>query len=542
MGTGESLAFTPSWAVASLTALLVALSLLLETLLHLLSHFVDSRRRKTLNLTVDQLKSGLRNMGFITLLLTVAKRPVSKICIPKSLAGTFLPCNHETPLDESEALEVENTCDEGKIPILSPNGTQQLQVLIMMLAVFHLTCSLITLGLREMKMKKWELWEAETNTLDHKLTFDNRRFMLTKETVFGRRHLKFWSNNVILLWIVCLLRQFTGSVSKADYFALRRGFINAHLGTNTAYNFHKFLRRTFDNDFKAVVTISLPLWTYVVFFIFLSAEDFRVELWLPIIPFVVLLVIGAKLEAIITKMCLTGSKHMVIISGEVSVKPNDKLFWFGKPQLLLYAIQFILIENSFQIAFIIWDTYTFGFPSCLHGKTQHLAISIAISLLVQFMCAYVTLPLYALVSQMGSSMKETILADQVVAGLKHWHAMAKRTLSPNGTILSIPSSPLAKPSSISSPMNPLQKPRALLASSSASPALQSPRGVSSSYHASPTFEFPMERRELEEIQKVTEEMMKISRNSTVGEISFRMWWAQEISSGLDSHSSLARWR
>ncbi|KAL0925373.1 hypothetical protein M5K25_003697 [Dendrobium thyrsiflorum] len=256
MEFGESLDSTPSWAVASITALLVALSLLLESSLHFLSHFVDTRKRKALNQTVDQLKSGLRNMGFITLLLTVAKQPVSKICISRSLASSFHPCIHESPFNSSEALVVENTCSEGNELLLSQNGIQQLQILIMMLAVFHLTCSLTTLGLREIKMNKWELWEKETKTLDYKLSLDGRRFMLTKETVFGRRHLKFWSNNNILLWIVCLLRQFTGSVSKGDYFALRRGFINAHLGTNTIYNFQKFLRRTLDKDFKSLVTIS----------------------------------------------------------------------------------------------------------------------------------------------------------------------------------------------------------------------------------------------------------------------------------------------
>ncbi|KAL0925374.1 hypothetical protein M5K25_003698 [Dendrobium thyrsiflorum] len=256
----------------------------------------------------------------------------------------------------------------------------------------------------------------------------------------------------------------------------------------------------------------------------------------------VLLVIGAKLEAIITQMCLKGSKHLVIISGEVSINLNDKLFWFGKPQWLLYAIQFILIENSFQIAFIVWDLYTFGHPSCFHKETKYFVISIGVSVTVQFMCAYVTLPLYALVSQMGSSMKETIFTDQVVAGLKHWHTMAKRNLCSNEAIISIPSSPVVKPSctpssSSSSVLKQMPSSRAWFSSSSgASPTLPTSRGIrsySDQISSASAFEFPTERRELEEIQKVTEEMMKISRNSTVGEISFRMWWRQEVVSTKD---------
>lgn len=51
-------------------------------------------------------------MGFITLLLTVAKQPVSKICIPRSLARSFLPCMHQTPFNGSEGFEEEKTCME----------------------------------------------------------------------------------------------------------------------------------------------------------------------------------------------------------------------------------------------------------------------------------------------------------------------------------------------------------------------------------------------------------------------------------------------
>lgn len=45
---------------------------------------------------------------------------------------------------------------------------------------------------------------------------------------------------------------------------------------------------------------------------------------------------------------------------------------------------------------------------------------------VQVLCSYVTLPLYALVSQMGSTMKQSIFDDQTSKALKSWRAGVKK--------------------------------------------------------------------------------------------------------------------
>ena len=42
------------------------------------------------------------------------------------------------------------------------------------------------------------------------------------------------------------------------------------------------------------------------------------------------------------------------------------------------------------------------------------------------LCSYVTLPLYALVSQMGSTMKQSIFDEQTSKALKNWRAGAKK--------------------------------------------------------------------------------------------------------------------
>ncbi|KAH9693993.1 MLO-like protein 9 [Citrus sinensis] len=53
-------------------------------------------------------------------------------------------------------------------------------------------------------------------------------------------------------------------------------------------------------------------------------------------------------------------------------------------------------------------------------------VVVGIRIAVQFMCSYITLPLYALVTQMGSTMKKAIFDDQTSKALKQWHRKARK--------------------------------------------------------------------------------------------------------------------
>jgi len=64
----------------------------------------------------------------------------------------------------------------------------------------------------------------------------------------------------------------------------------------------------------------------------------------------ILLIVGMKLEIIITTMCKKSSQESVLAPGTVCVRPDNSLFWFGRPQLLLHMIQFILI----QVTTLVW--------------------------------------------------------------------------------------------------------------------------------------------------------------------------------------------
>ncbi|PIA29502.1 hypothetical protein AQUCO_05900015v1 [Aquilegia coerulea] len=205
--------------------------------------------------------------------------------------------------------------------------------------------------------------------------------------------------------------------------------VNAHFAETSKFDFQKFIRRALDKDFQVVVGMSLWVWILAIFFIFFQAHGFYNYLWLPFIPLLTLLLVGTKLQVIITKMCLESRDQSTVVRGTLLVKPSDNLFWFGRPQLLLHLIYFILFQNSFQLAFFTWTWYKYGLRSCFHRKTEDIVLRIVVGFLVQVLCGYVTLPLYALVTQMGSSMKKVVFTEQVIDGLKNWHRIAKRNVA-----------------------------------------------------------------------------------------------------------------
>lgn len=423
----RTLEATPTWAVATVCFVLIAVSILIEHGIHLLGKYFNRRRRKSLIQALNKIKTELMLMGFVSLLLTVSEKRIASICISKNVGESFLPCTTMTVLGD---VEEETKCQEqGKYSLLSRQGVRELQILIFVLAFFHSLSCVLTFKLGMAKMKKWEIWEAETRTMEYQFSNDPRRFRLIHQTSFAKRHLGCWSDHQLVRLPATFLRQFYRSVSKVDYFTLRHGFIMAHVAEGSNYDFQKYIRRALEKDFGVVVGISVWMWMFSVLFIFFNAHLFHNYLWLPFIPLVLLLLVGTKLQGIITRMCLDSHDKSLVVRGTLLVQPSDHFFWFGRPKLLLHLMHFILFQNSFQIAFFTWTWYKFGFRSCFHQETEDIVIRLVMGLLVQILCGYVTLPLYALVTQMGTSMSKAVFTEGVVEGLKKWRAKAKKTVA-----------------------------------------------------------------------------------------------------------------
>ncbi|CAM8967390.1 unnamed protein product [Rhodiola kirilowii] len=456
----RTLEHTPTWAVAAVCFVLVVTSIVIEHLIHLAGKWLKKKHKKALFESLEKIKSELMLLGFISLLLTVGQGLISNICIPASAARSWHPCskqedrkNEESDSDEESnnrrrllsaisssgqslrrilASDESGKCaSKGKVPFISTEGLHQLHIFIFFLAVFHILYCILTMALGRLKMRKWKHWEKETRSLEYQITYDPKRFRFMRDTTFGRRHLSTWSETPLLIWIVCFVRQFVRSVPKVDYLTLRHGFILAHLApeSQTMFDFQRYINRSLEEDFKIVVGISPPIWFLAILFILFNTHGLYSYFWLPFIPFIVILVVGTKLQVIITRMGLRiQERGGQVIQGVPIVEPSDNLFWFNCPRLLIYLINFVLFQNAFQVAFFFWTWWEFGFQSCFHKHKEDIAIRIAMGLLIQFLCSYVTLPLYALVTQMGSSMKATVFDERVAFAIKKWHKSAKRNL------------------------------------------------------------------------------------------------------------------
>ncbi|KAK0589814.1 hypothetical protein LWI29_018831 [Acer saccharum] len=160
------------------------------------------------------------------------------------------------------------------------------------------------------------------------------------------------------------------------------------------------------------------LWLFVVIFLLLNLEGWHTYFWLAFLPLILLLLVGAKLDHIITRMAQDVKILQEARAQDVEankVKPSDEYFWFGRPGIVLDLIHFILFQNAFEIAFFVWIWCTYGFRSCIMEKLGYVIPRLVMGVMVQFLCSYSTLPLYALVTQMGS-VKTTLEGSKRIGG------------------------------------------------------------------------------------------------------------------------------
>ncbi|KAK9061528.1 hypothetical protein SSX86_018710 [Deinandra increscens subsp. villosa] len=429
---GRSLEQTPTWAVAVVCLVMVATSIVIEVIIHKIEQWFKKKKKRGLYESLEKIKAELMLLGFISLLLTVATTPITQICISERAGSTWHPCSQQ---NEQEEEKDEDETDSRR-RLLGYNPGRILEG---------------SYGYNKCSDMVW-MEQARSGK-------DSQRFRFTRDTSFGRRHMSSWSQSPILLWIVCFFRQFYRSVPKVDYLTLRHGFITAHLTrhSHSRFDFQKYINRSLEEDFKVVVAISPQIWLFVVVFLIFNTHGWYSYLWLPFIPLIIVLLVGTKLQVIITKMGLKIQDRGEVVKGVPVVHPHDGLFWFNRPRLLLYLLSFVLFQNAFQLAFFSWTAYQFGFKSCYHEHMEDNIITITMGVLIQVLCSYVTLPLYALVTQMGSSMRPTIFNDRVASALRKWHHTARKNIKHNkksGQATATPSRPVT-PSSGHDSLSPI---------------------------------------------------------------------------------------
>ncbi|KAL1225557.1 MLO-like protein 7 [Cardamine amara subsp. amara] len=424
----KQLSQTPTWAVAVVCTFLILISHLLEKGLQRLANWLWKKHKNSHLEALEKIKAELMILGFISLLMTFGETYILKICVPRKAALSMLPCSFEnTELAPSlsrhllAAGDLSVNCKKGSEPLITLKGLHQLHILLFFLAIFHVLYSLITMMLSRLKIRGWKKWEQETLSHDYEFSIDHSRLRLTHETSFVREHTSFWTTIPFFFYVGCFLRQFFVSVGRTDYLTLRHGFISAHLAPGRKFNFQRYIKRSLEDDFKLVVGISPVLWASFVIFLLLNVNGWRTLFWGSIPPVLIILAVGTKLQAIMATMALEIVETHAVVQGMPLVQGSDRYFWFDCPQLLLHLIHFALFQNAFQITHFFWIWYSFGLKSCFHQDFNLIVIKLFICLGALILCSYITLPLYALITQMGSHMKKAVFDEQMAKALKKWH-------------------------------------------------------------------------------------------------------------------------
>ncbi|KAL7197610.1 hypothetical protein ACSBR2_020199 [Camellia fascicularis] len=201
------------------------------------------------------------------------------------------------------------------------------------------------------------------------------------------------------------LKKFYGCVTKSDYIVLRLGFVMTHCRGNPKFNFHKYMIRALEDDFKKVVGIRQAIAGISCANCTASYLFFCVR-WIFVVVFLLLnllLAVGTKLEHVITQLAHEVAEKHIAVEGELVVQPSDNHFWFHRPPIVLFLMHFILFQNAFEITFFFWIWLQYGFDSCRMGHVRFIIPRLVIGVFVQVLCSYSTLPLYAIVTQTPNS-------------------------------------------------------------------------------------------------------------------------------------------
>ncbi|KAG8054436.1 hypothetical protein GUJ93_ZPchr0001g30994 [Zizania palustris] len=118
-----------------------------------------------------------------------------------------------------------------------------------------------------------------------------------------------------------------------------------------------------------------------------AGNGWHTYFWISFIPLLLLLAVGAKLEHVITQLAHEVAEKHSAIEGD--------------------------LVNAFEIAFFFWILTTYGFNTCIMDHAPFILPRLVIGVIIQLLCSYSTLPLYAIVTQMGTFFKKEIFDEHV---------------------------------------------------------------------------------------------------------------------------------
>ncbi|XP_073301676.1 MLO-like protein 11 isoform X2 [Primulina huaijiensis] len=451
----RSPALTPAWSIGFVLIAFISASLMVERSIHFLCNWLKKTDRKPLLAAVEKMKEELMLLGFVSLLLTVTSSFISNICIPtKNYENVFTPCTkfevdkerENNNMKERKLLMAfiyprldrrllnrlnQNTCGENYEPFVSYEGLEELHRFIFVMAVTHISYSCLTMLLAVVKIHGWRVWEDETcMDRDNSLRAISIELTMQRQSTFVKVHPSNTMNrNSFLVWVVRL-------VSSDNLVVLWFVLITLHCVKDSLC----YMIRSMEEEFQSIVGVSAPLWGFVVAFMLFNFNGSEFYFWVALIPVTLVLFVGAKLQHVMATLALESAGISGSFSGS-KFKLRDELFWFNNPKFLLSLIHFILFQNSFELASFFWFwvhplhtllscihlfLWHFGYNSCFLKNRSIVYLRLIMGFAGQVLCSYSTLPLYALVTQMGTNYKAALLPHSIRETMHGWGKEARR--------------------------------------------------------------------------------------------------------------------
>ncbi|KAE8683390.1 Tetratricopeptide repeat superfamily protein isoform 1 [Hibiscus syriacus] len=390
-GGVTTLEYTPTWVVAVVCFVIVFISLAVERLLHFLGKYLKKRNQKPLFEALQKIKEELMLLGFISLLLTVFQESINKICMSSDLADRWLPCREKNGVIKEHFQTLFSSFHPGGIGRRLLAEASDPAVAYWYL--FYWESSIVID--HSVAPSTYTHLRAGGRTCDFLCSnycFRKRKVVKTKNTqvqehdFIRNRFLGIGKNSELQGWVYSFFKQFYGSVTKSDYITLRLGFIMG----NPKFNFHNYMMRALEADFKKVVGISWYLWAFVVIFMLLNFVGKLPNLF-------------------------EFSARVLFLDMHLSL---DETWNYGLLLAVGTKLEYIITQLAQEVQY--------DFHSGMMGQVRFIIPRLIIGVLVQFVCGYSTLPLFAFFTQMGSSYKKAIFDEHIREGLVGWAKKAKK--------------------------------------------------------------------------------------------------------------------
>eukprot|EP01024_Parvocaulis_polyphysoides_P061896 TRINITY_DN692_c0_g1_i4.p1 TRINITY_DN692_c0_g1~~TRINITY_DN692_c0_g1_i4.p1 ORF type:complete len:599 (+),score=72.04 TRINITY_DN692_c0_g1_i4:115-1911(+) len=292
-GYGADLDETPRWRLAVLFIVIVILSLVGHIGLHSLQEYFRKHKRVGLKHTLQTLQDELFALGLITLLLITLQDQIVKICIDGNSAGDdYSESDYAAKNRRLLAGYGDYTCPKGQESFWSLTALHEIHILIFLIAVVHLVQAAFSMILASLRVRRWKKYE---DRVCHDMVPLKRKGAIKPKGTF------------VALWIWSFFTQFSDSVDGAVYLAIRRFFLEK-MELDDDFNFYTYVVDSMEEDFAKLVEFQWVMWLIAAIWILLPWQAYTI-IWLPCVLFLILLVIGAKLQSVAISIATLAYTH-----------------------------------------------------------------------------------------------------------------------------------------------------------------------------------------------------------------------------------------